>query len=84
MFVWLTLLTVYVAGVYRHMYVTSRSTGRGRILRYTMDGKNETLLIGRSASYPNGLDIDFKSECYNSSLSGITQCQVFLLFYHML
>ena len=49
------------------MYVTSRKTNRGRIIRYRMDGKNETVLVASGLSRPNGLAIDFKSElpfCY--------------------
>ena len=55
-------VTNCITNVFRYMYVTSRKTNRGRIIRYQMDGKNETALVASGLSKPNGLDIDFKSE----------------------
>ncbi|KAK2194049.1 hypothetical protein NP493_3g09004 [Ridgeia piscesae] len=43
------------------MYITSRKIDEGRILRYTMDGKNEEVLVS-GLSWPSGLDIDFTNQ----------------------
>ena len=50
--------------VFRYMYVTSQKAGSGRIVRYTMDGKKERVLVTGLAS-PKGLAIDLICELFS-------------------